>query len=465
MGLAASKAASRAALEHVRAGFGRSQVSLKHIKRMTTVHTRTEEMVVLDDASRGFMALRQQLFKAHLKYLGVLRNLFGPASAEASPAEVTERLAKGSRRLLQVVTHQIQAGEALVAGWVESAAWLERNPSEQHGRAGLRRVLREAMLEVEATASHLNQAATALADVVGSLPEVASDESPVKARPAAAPCGACGAKSASQPGYRAHGKRSHKNSSTTESLSGSLAPATPQRSAELLPDAAAELSPSQPALSPFAQVQENLSSPGEGRGGSRQQREPREPISYPTASQLLNYDAPHLQQLVQQLMDEISHLRTEVSGRSTDVGELEGRLALQQEYIELLEEQAVQGSVGAPSGRRGPGPGGGPAASEVPLRRSGDGGSGDGSEDESDVLAAAAAASSWSQEQRQRANSGVAGSSEGSSGLPIGPSGFPIGLGNPVRGLGVRALAIAARFGSTVQSSRVPPINRVAAGL
>lgn len=55
-------------------------------------------------------------------------------------------------------------------------------------------------------------------------------------------------------------------------------------------------------------MQENLPSPGEGRGGSRQ-REPREPISYPTASQLLNYDAPHLQQLVQQLMDEISHVR------------------------------------------------------------------------------------------------------------------------------------------------------------
>ena len=50
-----------------------------------------------------------------------------------------------------------QAGEALVESWLESAAWLERNPSEQHGRAGLRRVLREAMLEVEATASHLNE--------------------------------------------------------------------------------------------------------------------------------------------------------------------------------------------------------------------------------------------------------------------------------------------------------------------
>lgn len=145
------------------------------------------------------------------------------------------------------------------------------------------------------------------------------------------------------------------------------------------------------------------------------------------------------------------------------MGELEGRLALQQEYIELLEEQAVQGTVGVPSGRRGLGPGSGPAASEVPLRRSGGGGSDNGSEGNCDVLAAAAAASSWSQEQRESGTNGTAGSSADSSGLHIGPSGLPIGLGNPVRGLGVRALAIAARFGSTVQSSRMPPINRVAA--
>lgn len=42
-------------------------------------------------------------------------------------------------------------------GWVETADWLERKPSEQHGRVGLRRVLREAALEVEATATHLNK--------------------------------------------------------------------------------------------------------------------------------------------------------------------------------------------------------------------------------------------------------------------------------------------------------------------
>ena len=46
--------------------------------------------------------------QAHLKYLEVLRNIFGPAAAEVTPAEATERLAKGSRRLLRVVTRQIR---------------------------------------------------------------------------------------------------------------------------------------------------------------------------------------------------------------------------------------------------------------------------------------------------------------------------------------------------------------------
>ena len=43
----------------------------------------------------------------------------------------------------------------MTASWVASASWLEQNPSEQHGRAGLRRVLREAEVEIMATAVHL----------------------------------------------------------------------------------------------------------------------------------------------------------------------------------------------------------------------------------------------------------------------------------------------------------------------
>lgn len=158
-------------------------------------------------------------------------------------------------------------------------------------------------------------------------------------------------------------------------------------------------------------------------------------------------------------------LRTEVSGRSADVGQLEGRLALQQEYIELLEEQAgKEGAAGAHSSWSAPR--GAPAAADGPLRRiSGggdDGGSDDGSEGSEDILAAAAAATSWIQEQQQeqqRAPGGETSSSEGSSASPASPGNIP------VRGMGIRAMALAARFGSTVSSSRVPMVNRPAAVL
>ena len=69
LGLAACKAASRAALSHVRSAFSRSQSSLKHVKRMEAVHCLQEETVVLDDATRGLITLRQQLFKVRVSFV------------------------------------------------------------------------------------------------------------------------------------------------------------------------------------------------------------------------------------------------------------------------------------------------------------------------------------------------------------------------------------------------------------
>ena len=139
--------------------------------------------------------------------------------------------------------------------------------------------------------------------------------------------------------------------------------------------------------------------------------------------------------------------RREMSSGLTHVAELEGRLALQQEYIELLEEQAVQGTRN--SSLDCTWPGASLSRSGGPLQRTCGSRGEDGSQESARVSAAAAAGTGWNQGANGRGNCAM-----GSNAAPVAGINTPSNIKKPAWGLGLGALAIAARFGSTVQSSR-----------
>ena len=57
----------------------------------------------------------------------------------------------------RIETSTVESKLHALVGWAESAGWLVAHPSEQHGRVGLLRVLREAAVEIMAVDSHLKE--------------------------------------------------------------------------------------------------------------------------------------------------------------------------------------------------------------------------------------------------------------------------------------------------------------------
>ena len=62
-----------------------------------------------------------------MKYLEVLRALFGPDAPPRHPVDVADRLSRGARRLLRAVEAEVAAGAQTAAGVRQASAgvyWL-----------------------------------------------------------------------------------------------------------------------------------------------------------------------------------------------------------------------------------------------------------------------------------------------------------------------------------------------------